>query len=78
MRSLRVALDQRISEFITYQAYTSLHVHAISKSCINLCMFLVKYVILFYDYAFILAPLPLYMYRHISLSKLHTPYVNMK
>ena len=41
-------------------------------------MFLVKYLILFYDYAFILAPLPLSMYRHISLSKLHTPYVDMK
>ena len=39
-------------------------------------MFLVKYLILFY--AFILAPLPLSMYRHISLSKLHTPYVDMK
>ena len=41
-------------------------------------MFLVKYLILFYDYAFILGPLPLSMYRHISLSKLHTPYVDMK
>ena len=38
----------------------------------------VKYLILLYDYAFILATLPLSMYRHISLSKLHTPYVDMK
>ena len=37
-------------------------------------MFLVKYLILSYDYAFILAPFPLSMYRHISLSKLHKPY----
>ena len=41
-------------------------------------MFLVKYLIVFYDYAFILAPLALSMYRHISISKLHTPYVDMK
>ena len=38
----------------------------------------IKYLILFYDYTFILAPLRLSMYRHISLSKLHTPYVDMK
>ena len=57
--------------------------HAISTgvnlcNVLNLCMFLVKYLILFYDYAFILDPLPLSMYRHISLRKLHTPYVDMK
>ena len=46
-------------------------------ACIIICMF---YCSIYFNHSiYILVPhLPLYMYRHISLKKLHMPYVGMK